>query len=182
LTPFLGFYALERNILPLNMDDIEYVPTNFRKKATLPERLVTTRASLESVPKRPKLISSSDEDVEEDPLDEPNSVKSPKTRQVSQYSETSDSSDDEPEDVRAAVRSGFNPRVMETFEKDYFPEYVPYQTDYVIARNFILMLWKRNPREFLSWVNISHRITVRCSILINADIEYPMKLSIQVRN
>jgi len=81
--------------------------------------------------------------------------------EVSEYSETSDSSDDEAEDHRAAIRAGFDPTQMEDFEKQYFPEYVPYESDFINARNFILMMWKRKPTRFLPWSKISAGLSVR---------------------
>lgn len=64
----------------------------------------------------------------------------------------------------AADRSGFYVDKMEGFEMDYFPEYVPYEADYVKTRNMILFRWKEDPFHFLSWDRASRDIPVRSEV------------------
>lgn len=90
------------------------------------------------------------------------------------YVEESDSDDDEAEDHVAAIRAGFNPTEMEEHEKQYFPEYVPYETDYVYARNYILMLWKRKPGQFLSWSMVTPNMAVRFLLCLTNHTRFPL--------
>jgi hypothetical protein len=44
-----------------------------------------------------------------------------------------------------------NPDEMDNDEKEFFPEYEKCEADYLDIRNNILFLWKRNPKQFLTF-------------------------------
>lgn len=93
--------------------------------------------------------------------------------EISEYVETSDSSDDEAEDHRTATRAGFKATEMEEFEKEYFPEYVDYENDFINARNYILMMWKRNPSKFLTWNKVTSGMSVCPTSQFNFYLKIP---------
>ena len=64
-------------------------------------------------------------------------------------------------DIRAARRAGFHPHRMTDIERSVFPEYLQYEDDYVLTRNFILMAWKQKSSNFMSWNSVYRRMTVR---------------------
>lgn len=68
-------------------------------------------------------------------------------------------------DIRAARRAGFHPHRMTDVERTVFPEYLQYEDDYVLTRNFLLMAWKQKSGSFMSWNSVYRRMTVRSNTI-----------------